>query len=705
MKSRSLKNSRILSARRIGHLRRRIALGKTLSSLFDRFLHGLKSREQLFVISAAVFIGVSGGAAAAGFRFLIDLFQSLLWGKGTFTDLVRWAPLYMKWFVPAAGGAVVAALVFRFAREAKGHGVPEVMEAVATRNGFIRMRVVAVKSVVSALCIASGGSVGREGPIAQVGSAFGSAVGQILQVSRRRMRTFVGCGAAAGIAATFNAPIAGAIFASEIILGDFSIGSIGPVMISSVLATVVTRGIYGDYPAFVPPVYVLRNPVELVFYGVLGVAAGLVALIFIKMLYSSEDLFDRIKIPVPARAAAGGLILGTIALVAPEVLGVGYESVGPVLAGEFTVLVSLMLLALKLLATSVTLGSGGSGGVFAPSLFIGAMLGSALGDVLHSLFPLVTASAGAYALVGMAAVVAATTHAPITAILIIFEMTSEYTVILPLMISSILATFVKSRLLAGSIYTLKLERKGVNIHGGRDVAVLRRLSVGRMMRKGVKSIGENETVESLLALISASSQSYFPVVNERGSLTGMVTINTIRRFLNRYEEVPSDSTVKDVCETTRSTVTTETSVDEALRIMSSEDVASLPVVGDEGQVMGQLFRSDIIGEYQELLLQEQTANSVASAMESVHRNYHELTEVIPGFYVARIDVPSRFINRTVPDLNIRRNYGVDVLLVRHPSGDGYENRIPTDRMRFVRGDQMVIFGEKGAVDRMTKLDV
>ncbi|MFQ6676660.1 MAG: chloride channel protein, partial [Fidelibacterota bacterium] len=442
----SLKNKRTLSARRIRRLRRRIVRGRALSVLSNRLLQGVKSREQLFVISAAVLIGFAGGFTAVGFRSLIDVFRSLFWGTGSFVEVVRSAPVYMKWLIPALGGGIVAATVHRFAREARGHGVPEVMEAVATRNGFIRMRVVVVKSVVSALCIASGGSVGREGPIVQVGSAFGSAVGQILQVSRRRMRTFVGCGAAAGIAATFNAPIAGAIFASEIILGDFSIGSIGPIMISSVLATVVSRGIYGDYPAFVPPVYVLQNPVELIFYGLLGVVAGLAALVFIKMLYSSEDMFERLRIPVPARAVMGGVILGTLAIWAPEVLGVGYESVDHVLTGEFTLAFSGMLLAFKLVATSMTLGSGGSGGIFAPSLFIGAMLGSAMGDLLHTLFPHVTASSGAYALVGMAAVVAAATHAPITAILIIFEMTSEYTVILPLMISSIVATFVKTRL-------------------------------------------------------------------------------------------------------------------------------------------------------------------------------------------------------------------------------------------------------------------
>ncbi|NQU27149.1 MAG: chloride channel protein, partial [Candidatus Marinimicrobia bacterium] len=427
-----------------------------MESTIKKILPGLKSYDHIFVLVVAAIIGVVGGFIAAGFQYLIAFFRDTLWTEGNIIEAITSTPLYLRLAIPAVGGLIVAWFVHKLAPEAKGHGVPEVMNAVATHNGFIRMRVVLVKAFASALTIASGGSVGREGPIVQIGSAFGSTMGQIFQVSRRRLKTFVGCGAAAGIAATFNAPIAGAIFASEIILGDFSAASIGPLMIASVLGTVVSHNIYGDYPAFIPPVYSLNNPIELVFYAVLGVAAGLIGLAFIKLLYYSEDFFDRFHIHVALKAMIGGLGLGIIALFVPQIMGVGYETIDLVLAGNLSIQLALLFLLAKLAATSLTLGFGGSGGIFAPSLFMGSMVGGAIGSIFGYFFPEMGISPGAYALVGMAAVVSATTFAPITAILIIFELTMEYTVILPVMIASIIALVITQNLAEGSIYTIKL---------------------------------------------------------------------------------------------------------------------------------------------------------------------------------------------------------------------------------------------------------
>jgi CIC family chloride channel protein len=394
----------------------------------------------------AVIVGLAGGFGAVGFRYLINFFQTIAYGSPSeLLHVVSDLPWYHILWIPAVGGLVVGPLVYFFAREAKGHGVPEVMEAVALRGGVIRKRIVFVKSLASAISIGTGGSVGREGPIVQIGSAIGSSLGQMLEVSVDRMRTLVGCGAAAGIAATFNAPIAGSMFALEVILGEFGLATFSPIVISSVVATAVSRHFLGDTPAFIVPAYELVSAWELPIYIVLGLFCAMVGVAFTRILYVFEDAFDKIKFPEYLKATVGGLILGAGGLLVPEILGVGYGAIDLALMQKLAWWMLLVLVACKILATSITIGSGGSGGVFAPSLFLGAMAGGFFGSVVHSLFPEVTASPGAYSIVGMGALVSATTHGPLAAILILFEMTGSYKIILPLMLSCIIGTITGCR--------------------------------------------------------------------------------------------------------------------------------------------------------------------------------------------------------------------------------------------------------------------
>ncbi len=405
-----------------------------IGSAVPKAIRSIRESEYTVTTILAILIGFLGGFGAIGFRSLIQAIQSIGYGSGS--DLlaaVLSVPWYGKLLIPAIGGAVVGPLIFFFAREAKGHGVPEVMEAVALRSGLIRKRVVIVKTLASAISIGSGGSVGREGPIVQIGSAIGSSLGQILRVSGNRMRNLVGCGAAAGIAATFNAPIAGAIFALEVILGEFQIGTFGPIVLASVMATVISRAFLGDFPAFISiPKYDLVSIWEIPAYLVMGFLGGFVSLLFIKSLYKAEDLWAGLKVPEFLKPALGGLTIGLLSLYFPQILGVGYESITEALLGKLPWFLLLVLVFVKIFATSLTIGSGGSGGVFAPSLFIGAMMGGIYGHMVHHFFPSVTASSGAYSLVGMGAIVAGATHAPITSILILFELTDDYRIILPL---------------------------------------------------------------------------------------------------------------------------------------------------------------------------------------------------------------------------------------------------------------------------------
>ena len=554
----------------------------------------------------AVIVGLAGGFGAIGFRYLINLFQLIAYGSTEeLLDLTQSIPWYLKIWVPAAGGLVVGLLVYFLAREAKGHGVPEVMEAVALKSGIIRKRIVVVKSLASAVCIGTGGSVGREGPIVQIGSAIGSAIGQMLKISGDRIRTLVGCGAAAGIAATFNAPIAGSMFALEVILGDFGLATFSPIVISSVTATAVSRHFLGDHPAFIVPAYQLISAWEYPLYVTLGLFCALVAVVFTSVLYRMEDVFEDLRFPEYLKAVLGGLILGIMGLLFPHILGVGYGAIDLSLAQSLSWWLMLLLVLCKIMATSITIGSGGSGGIFAPSLFMGAMAGGFFGTVVHHIFPGVTASPGAYGIVGMGAVVSGTTHGPLAAILILFEMTGDYKIILPLMIACIISSLASGQLLEDSIYTLKLARRGINIRAGKEVNVLKSIIVRDVMNPEVEPIPEDLSLGKLAEKISKSKYNSFPVVDKENKLTGVLS------FLD-YHDVAFDENLKDLVVAKELatqkvvTVSIDDNLYDALERITAKDFSILPVVSSDNpsKLLGVLTRRDIVGAYNKAVVKK-----------------------------------------------------------------------------------------------------
>lgn len=566
----------------------------------------LKANEHTLMAVLGVIVGLAGGFGAVGFRHLINFFQTLAYGSpDELLHVVADLPWYHILWVPAAGGLIVGPLVYFLAREAKGHGVPEVMEAVALRGGVIRKRIVIVKSLASAISIGTGGSVGREGPIVQIGSAIGSTLGQLLNVSADRLRTLVGCGAAAGIAATFNAPIAGTMFALEVILGEFGLATFSPIVISSVVATAVSRYFLGDVPAFIVPAYELVSAWELPIYIALGLFCALVGVAFTRILYFFEDAFDKIKFPEYLKAVLGGLILGVAALLVPEILGVGYGAIDLALTQKLAWWMLLVLVACKILATSITIGSGGSGGVFAPSLFLGAMAGAFFGTVVHSLFPEVTASPGAYCIVGMGAVVSATTHGPMAAMLILFEMTGDYKIILPLMLSCIIGTIAAGRFYRDSIYTLKLIRRGVDIREGKEVSVLRSLYVKDVMNPNVETIPEGMPLASMKEIISKSKFNSFPVLDSQKRLCGILSFNDYNEALHD-EDLTHLVVAKDLATPDVITVSSQDNLYTALEKISRRDFSTLPVVSvnDPHELVGIVTRRDIIGTYEKAVLKK-----------------------------------------------------------------------------------------------------
>ncbi len=607
-----------------------------LKRYLAKMLDHLAPREGLVLLVMAVVVGVATGLAAVLFIRLIAFIQIFFYGGGEkiFPALGRiWIIV-----VPVIGGLLVGPIIAKFAPEAKGHGVPEVMQALILRGGRIRPRVALAKVIASALCIGTGGSAGREGPIVQVGSALGSSIGQWLHLSDERIKNLVACGAAAGIAATFNAPIAGVVFAIEVLLSEIQVRVFGNVVVSAVAASIVSQIFLGDRPAFEIPGYVMHSPWEILLYVFLGLLAALVGILFIRMLYYTEDVFDRLAIPLWLKPAVGALLLGILAFCYPYVGTISYISVDDmalglpivenyphifgsgfifleeVLQGRAPFFLLFLLIFLKPLATSFTLGSGNSGGVFAPSLFTGAMLGGAFGYLAMHLFPNLNIEIGAYALVGMAAVFSAAARAPLTSMLIVFEMSNDYRLILPLMAAGIVASTFAQWLHPDSIYSLKLTKRGIRFEQGRDMDIMQTVQVEEVMNKTPITIQREQSVADLFAAFQETHLGGFPVMSNETELYGMVTmqdmertIDEMERTLERKEVNLKDLKVWDVATPDPVTVFPDEPIWSAIKKMAPRDLARLPVVSRNNplQFVGVISRSDIVRAYNVGLMRKQ----------------------------------------------------------------------------------------------------
>ncbi len=500
----------------------------------------------------ALLVGLGAGFGAVVFRLMITGLTRVFSGHQDYSSAGHAAnhlvPWLGPWFVlcaPVLAGLLYGPLVYRFAPEARGHGVPEVMLAVARKGGRIRPQVALVKSLASALCIGGGGSVGREGPIVQIGSALGSSVAQVARLGERRIKLLVACGAAGGIAATFNAPLAGVFFAMELILGQWAAESFGMVVVASVTASVVGRGLMGDEVFLSLPHFHVDHLVQYLFFAALGLLAGLFGVAFSRILYAIEDGCDWLwRGPEWLRPAAGGLLLGLVLLVLPQMYGVGYPVLGNAAAGKYTFLFLCVLLVGKVIACSLTIGIGGSGGVFAPSLFCGAMLGAAFGAALHGLLPGDAGSPGAYALVGMGALFAGAARAPITAVVILFELTGEYSIILPLMLAIVLATGISHLVSHDTVYTRKLLRRGIDLEDP-GAPGLRHLAVSAVMGPPPEAVSLDASLRSVAATFAATGEAALPATDDAGQFAGVLVSADVMSALVADEDLATEVLVRD----------------------------------------------------------------------------------------------------------------------------------------------------------------
>ncbi len=542
----------------------------------------------IYLSLLCVLVGIVAAFGSIGFRFLIDFFHNLLFsGVLSFKhnpSLSPWGKLVI--LVPAVGIALANFITEKWAPEAKGHGVPEVMVAVANNGGKIRPVVALVKTLASALTIGSGGSVGKEGPIVQIGSSFGSTLGQLFKLTPRETIILVGAGAAGGISATFNAPIGGVMFALELILPEYSIMTIMPLVVSSIVSTYISTLILGTHPAFGIPQYMMVSSFELLNYALLGLAAGLLSVAFIHMVYFVEDLFHKIKIPSIIKALVGGTLVGCIGLISLKafgsyyVYGVGYDFLNGVLANEMHSLVMLLsLIVLKVLANTLTLGSGGSGGIFAPSLFLGAALGGSVGILANMIAPGSTGSVAAYAIVGMGSVVAGVTGGVLTSIIMIFEMTRNYQIMLPLMLGAVLSHFVAKLLYKETMYTKKLTRRGIHIQFDKRISTFKMLSVAQVMQKDIVFCSPTASVHDTLTLMHKHNLGVLPVIDGKDVL-GSISYKEL------YNAKPEQSEpIEPLINRKNITIPSTADLYEALEVMQ-DSKGNILIVVDKDLIVG-----------------------------------------------------------------------------------------------------------------------
>jgi len=539
----------------------------------------------------AVIVGLCGAFSSVAFREALSHLQVILLHyngplEGAATDLPWWARLLM----PAAGGLIAGSILLFGQKWSTAGQSADFMEAVVLGNGVIRMRATVVKSISSLVTISSGGSIGREGPMVQLASMLGSLLGRLANFSPARLRLLVACGAAAGIACAYNAPLTGAFFVAEIVLGSIAMESIGPLIVTSVVATVIASQFLGAQPVYHMPAFAVPDSWQLVPHALLGVVAGLGAPLFLLLLNGGEKMFGRLRVSAPLKLGLGGLVVGVISISHPEVWGNGYGVVESVLNSNWTWEALVTILVLKVVATVATTGSGAVGGVFTPTLFVGAVLGALFGEVLHHLLPHSTISVSDFAVVGMGCFLAAMTRAPIMSILIMFEMTHADAVIMPLMLACVASFFVARSVSPESVYSRKL-------HGnqGQSETPLFLLHVRDLMKKEPLCVTETSGFAQIARVLAANTFKHLYVVDANRRFLGAIALQDLKPFLHETD-LPHVVIALDLMRDDIPVLTSDGPLKESLEVFARHDGERLPVIDNphERRLVGSLAKTDVL---------------------------------------------------------------------------------------------------------------
>ena len=555
--------------------------------------------EDVVIIAVAVAIGMAAGVGNIIFRTLIHFLQKNLYSVESevmlynLQDTAKWKLI----LIPALGGLAVGLITTLF--KSNVHSVADVIKSISLHRTLSPVTAV-LKTITSAITLGTGGSAGREGPIVMIGASLGSAVGQFFKFSHTRISSATACGAAGGIAATFNAPMGGAMFAAEVLLGKYGVRTFSPLIISAVTATVISRAYFGDEITIQSPDYVLKSAAELPLYAIMGIFIALISVFFIRFFYKVSDAFAFLPLPKWLKPAIGGLLMGILGAFCINIMGVGYGTIIEILQNKIPWYILIVFVFLKIVATSLTLGSGGSGGQLVPSLFIGAAAGGFFGGLMQYIFPSIAGNPETYALVGMGAMLAAVIRAPITSILILFEITQSYHIVLPVMITCIIANMISASIEKDSIFTWTLTRAGFNINHCIDKSILESVKVKDIMLTDIIAFNDNTSILDIKKSIEKKPHAYFPVVNDEGYLTGVISLNDLKEEIFSGKNLETTLAKDFGARRNIITVSPEETLEQAMRDFGIKEVGDLPVVEIEEKGMklvGLLRRSDIIIAY------------------------------------------------------------------------------------------------------------
>jgi CIC family chloride channel protein len=686
-----------------------------VGQVYSRVLAQLAKRtpgENAFLFLLPV-VGLLVGLTSVATAHVIAFLQNVFWGSGTnLLSEAQHNSWQLRIIIPLGGGLVVGLIGLLFHVKTRGGGVSTIIQTLALKGGVLSLRRTAPRDWAAIVTISTGGSLGREGAMAMLASAVGSYLGRRFKLSTQQLRLLVCAAAAAALAAVYNAPIGGSLFALEILMGSFAVEILGPVVIASVISTLVFRSCMGNLPRFEVPRYEFVSSWELGFYLVLGLLAGLVSFLFVRALFGSQNLFEKLPIPRWLKPAIGMVLVGCIGVFWPHVFGNGFETVNMTLRQQipstqlltpFTLL--LILLVMKILASALTFGAGGAGGLFTPSLMVGALLGGVFGYGVHMLFPNISAEYGAYALVGMGGVLAGMTHAPLMAIMMVFEQTNSYQTVLPLMFVCVISHFTVRLLKSKSVEEESLRRDGVVLPSGPEASVMQSLRVADAMHDDVLAVNCSVPFPTVVERFLKEPYNNLYVTDEHGAFVGAIRLHSLKEMLHQGDSLTT-VVADDLVDETFESVTPDQKLADTMDVFWRQNSERLPVVENtvSRKLIGWISKRDLIGVYNQEILQKRPLLSrfIATAHGDEHEGFIEL----PRDYELRtVIVPPAFSGRTLGELGLRSKLGIHVLLIkgRDPQSGDETIIMPDPQSVLEIGGRLVVIGTEQAFTNFERL--
>jgi CIC family chloride channel protein len=680
-------------------LQRLRSIGSKFQAQLFAHLGKRTASENAFLVLLPI-VGLMVGFTTVATAHIISFIQNQFWGSGqNLLTASHYNPWYSRLVILTVGGLLVGVIGKLFRVPTRGGGITTIMQAVSLKGGYISLRQTAPRDWAAIVTVATGGSLGREGSMALLASAIGSYSGRRFRLSTQQLRVLVCAATAAALAAVYNAPIGGSLFAMEILMGNFALEVLGPVVVVSVISTLVFRSCMGNLPRFDVPHYDLVSAWELLPYLVLGLLAGVLSILFVRALFGSQDVFERIPIPNWLKPAVGMLLVGAIGIWYPHVFGNGFEAVNLTLRQQVPIALLLALIPIKIVASSLTFGAGGAGGLFTPSLMIGALLGGSFGYGAHWLFPHVTAGSGAYALVGMGGVLAGTTHAPLTAIMMIFEQTNNYQIVLPLMFVCIVSNFTTRLLKGRSLDEESLRRRGIVIPTGPEASIMQSLRVEDILHEDTHAINQTAPFHTIVEHFFKESYNNIYVVDGAGKFLGAIRLHSVKDMLHQGESL-SSVIADDLVDDSFQFVTPRQNLAEVMDIFWRENAERLPVINNskDRRLVGWISKRDLLGVYsQEILRKRQLlARFVTKEGDETRDAFVELPE---GFEVHTLEVPPHQDGRALSELTPRTGYDVHVLVIRRrdPVTGRTITEMPGPAARLNTGDDLVVIGKSHGI--------